>query len=99
VFADAAAQLISPSLKEFATRWPDVRLTVVVEDRPVDITAEGFDAGMRYGHLVPEDMVAVALTGSQRWIVVGSPDYVNRYGTPNRPTELSAHNCIQLLLG
>ncbi|MDU2020567.1 MAG: LysR family transcriptional regulator, partial [Leclercia adecarboxylata] len=70
VFADAAAQLISPSLKEFATRWPDVRLTVVVEDRPVDITAEGFDAGMRYGHLVPEDMVAVALTGSQRWIVV-----------------------------
>ncbi|HAF53613.1 MAG TPA: LysR family transcriptional regulator, partial [Leclercia adecarboxylata] len=59
-------------------RWPDVRLTVVVEDRPVDITAEGFDAGMRYGHLVPEDMVAVALTGSQRWIVVGSPDYVNR---------------------
>lgn len=99
VFADAAAQLIAPSLKEFATRWPDVRLTVVVEDRPVDITAEGFDAGMRYGHLVPEDMVAVALTGSQRWIVVGSPDYVKRNGTPRKPTELSAHNCIQLLLG
>lgn len=99
VFADAAAQLIVPALKEFSTKWPEVRLTVVVEDRPVDITAEGFDAGIRYGHLVPEDMVAVALTGSQRWVVAGSPDYVKRYGVPGAPAELSEHNCLQLLLG
>ncbi|WP_208642869.1 LysR family transcriptional regulator [Rahnella woolbedingensis] len=99
VFADAAAQLISPALKEFTTKWPEVSLTIVVEDRPVDITAEGFDAGMRYGHLVPEDMVAVALTGTQRWIVAGSPEYIKRYGTPKTPSELSEHNCLQLLLG
>ncbi len=99
VFADAAAQLIVPALKAFAQQWPDVRLTIVVEDRPVDITSEGFDAGMRYGHLVPEDMVAVALTGTQRWIVAGSPEYVKRHGAPTTPAELSEHNCLQLLLG
>lgn len=54
---------------------------------------------MRYGHLVPEDMVAVALTGSQRWIVAGSPEYVKRHGAPKVPAELSEHNCLQLLLG
>ncbi|YCI27656.1 LysR family transcriptional regulator [Erwinia sp. PK3-005] len=99
VFADAATLLIAPALKQFASKWPEVRLTVVVEDRPVDITAGGFDAGMRYGHLVPEDMVAVALTGSQRWIVAGSPEYVKRHGAPKVPAELSEHNCLQLLLG
>ncbi|KGD72257.1 LysR family transcriptional regulator [Tatumella morbirosei] len=99
VFADASTQLIAPALKEFASEWPEVKLTVVVEDRPVDITAGGFDAGMRYGHLVPEDMVAVALTGAQRWIVVGSPEYIKQYGVPDCPAELSEHNCLQLLLG
>ena len=37
---------------------------------------------MRYGHLVPEDMVAVPLTGAQRWIVVGSPLYVGSEAQP-----------------
>lgn len=99
VFADAAHQLIAPALPEFATQCPQVRLTIVVEDRPVDITAGGFDAGMRYGHLVPEDMVAVPLTGPQRWIVAGSPDYLRRRGTPQTPADLAGHHCIQLLLG
>ncbi len=99
VFADAARLLVAPALPPFSERFPQVRLTVVVEDRPVDITAEGFDAGMRYGHLVPEDMVAVPLTGAQRWIVVGAPQYVKRYGVPASPSDLSKHRCIQLLLG
>lgn len=99
VFADAAHQLIAPALQAFAAQCPEVRLTIVVEDRPVDITAEGFDAGMRYGHLVPEDMIAVPLTGAQRWIVAASPDYLQRHGTPQSPAELAGHTCIQLLLG
>ncbi|MBM7345156.1 LysR family transcriptional regulator [Pantoea coffeiphila] len=99
VFADAARLLVAPALPIFSERFPQVRLSIVVEDRPVDITAEGFDAGMRYGHLVPEDMVAVPLTGAQRWIVVGSPQYVKQYGVPASPAELVKHRCIQLLLG
>jgi DNA-binding transcriptional LysR family regulator len=39
------------------------------------------------------------LTGTQRWIVAGSPEYVKRHGAPTTPAELSEHNCLQLLLG
>jgi DNA-binding transcriptional LysR family regulator len=98
-FADAAQLLLAPALPEFARRFPDVRLTLAVEDRPIDIVAEGYDAGIRYGHHVPEDMVAVPLTGPQRWIVVAAPEYIESHGTPQSPSELDQHNCLQLLLG
>lgn len=99
VFADAAHLLIAPALPEFARQCPDVKLTVVVEDRPIDIVAEGYDAGMRYGDHVPEDMVAIALTGKQRWVVVGAPGYLEQHGAPTKPSDLADHTCLQLLLG
>ncbi|WP_206957262.1 LysR family transcriptional regulator [Trinickia acidisoli] len=99
VFADAAHLLVAPALPEFVRRCPEVRLTVVVENRPIDIVAEGYDAGIRYGHYVPEDMVAVPLTGPQRWVMAASPAYLERHGIPRRPDELAKHNCLQLLLG
>jgi DNA-binding transcriptional LysR family regulator len=99
VFADAAHLLVAPALPEFARRCPEVRLTVVVEDRPIDIVAEGYDAGIRYGHYVPEDMIAIPLTGPQRWVLAASPGYLNRYGAPRRLNDLANHTCLQLLLG
>lgn len=99
VFADAAHLLIAPALPEFVRRCPEVRLTVVVENRPIDIVAEGYDAGIRYGHYVPEDMVAVPLTGPQRWVMAAAPAYLERHGVPCRLEELANHNCLQLLLG
>lgn len=99
VFADAAHLLIAPALPEFVRQCPDVRLTVVVENRPIDIVAEGYDAGIRYGHYVPEDMIAVPLSGPQRWVLAASPAYLDRHGPPRVLDELANHNCLQLLLG
>jgi len=99
VFADAAHLLIAPALPEFVRLCPDVRLTVVVENRPIDIVAEGYDAGIRYGHYVPEDMVAVPLTGPQRWVMAASPDYLEGHGSPKGLDDLAHHACLQLLLG
>ncbi|PMS19803.1 LysR family transcriptional regulator [Trinickia dabaoshanensis] len=99
VFADAADLLVAPALAEFARQCPEVRLTVVVENRPIDIVAEGYDAGIRYGHYVPEDMVAVPLTRAQRWVMAASPAYLDRHGAPSEPDELATHTCLQLLLG
>jgi DNA-binding transcriptional LysR family regulator len=99
VFADAAHLLIAPALPEFAQRCPDVKLTLVVEDRPIDIVAEGYDAGIRYGDYVPEDMIAVALSGPQRWVIAGAPAYLARRGEPLHLEDLAGHNCLQLLLG
>jgi len=99
VFRDAAYLLITPALPEFQEQCPDVRLTVIVDDRPIDIVAEGYDAGMRYGSHVPEDMVAVPLTGPQRWVVAGSPGYFETHGMPSVPADLHKHTCLQLRLG
>ena len=99
VFADAADLLIAPALPEFVRRCPGVRLTVVVDNRPIDIVAEGYDAGLRYGHHVPKDMVALPLSGPQRWVLVASPGYVEQHGAPMTIEDLEHHTCLQLLLG
>jgi len=99
VFADAANLLIEPAIPAFVQQCPEVKLTVVVDDRPIDIVAEGYDAGIRYGHYVPEGMVTAPLTRAHRWIAAASPAYLKRHGTPRRPEDLADHNCLQLLLG
>ncbi len=97
--ADASRLLVSPVLPSFLKLLPDMRFTVVVENRPVDMVAEGFDAGIRYGDTVPEDMIAVALTQALEWVIVGSPAYLDRHGRPKRPDDLMQHSCLRLLLG
>jgi DNA-binding transcriptional LysR family regulator len=99
VFADAAHLLIAPALPEFVRLCPGVKLTVVVDNRPIDIVAEGYDAGIRYGHHVPKDMIALPLTGPQRWVLVASPAYAEQHGTPQTLEDLEHHTCLQLLLG
>lgn len=97
--ADASRLLVSPVLPSFLKLLPDMRFTVVVENRPVDMVAEGFDAGIRYGDTVPEDMIAVALTQALEWVIVGSPTYLDRHGRPKKPDDLMQHSCLRLLLG
>ncbi len=97
--ADAAALLVQPALAAFAAEAPQTRLTVSVENRPIDIVAEGFDAGIRYGDAVPQDMVAVPLTGPLRWVLAASPGYLARLGRPHAPGDLQHHRCLRLLLG
>lgn len=96
---DAARMLIAPVLPEFQAAFPYVNLMMTVEDRPIDIVAEGYDAGIRYGGTVPEDMVAIALTAPLRWVVAGSPGYLARHGRPTQPGDLMTHACIGVRLG
>ncbi|PZQ14314.1 MAG: hypothetical protein DI565_12910 [Ancylobacter novellus] len=75
---------------EFIEKHPQIHLDLIVDDRPVDTVAAGFDAGVCYGTSVPQDMVAVALTKGLRWVVAGSPAYLNRHGR-ERPEDLCRH--------
>ncbi len=56
--------------------------------------AGGFDAGVRYGESIDQDMIAVGLGAPQRYRLVGSPDYFARHGRPERPDDLAAHRCF-----
>lgn len=96
---DAADHLLAPVLPTFVERYPDVELEVSVSNRLIDMTEAGFDAGIRYGGTVPEDMVAQRLSADIRWLVVGSPAYFERFGVPARPNDLKSHRCIGIRIG
>jgi DNA-binding transcriptional LysR family regulator len=86
--------VIDPVLPKFRERHPRVEVEVVIEDRFVDIVAEGYDAGVRLSEAIERDMVQVRLTDAFRFVVVGSPGYLARHGTPERPEDLLRHECI-----
>lgn len=96
---DAARLLVSPVLREFFEAFPQVHIDLAVEDRLIDVVAEGFEAGIRFGASTPKDMIAVPLTPPLRWVVVASPDYLARHGRPTRPEDLYHHSCVQMRLG
>jgi DNA-binding transcriptional LysR family regulator len=86
--------VIDPVLPAFRERHPRVEVEVVVEERFVDLVAEGYDAGVRLSEAIERDMVQVRLTDSFRFVVVGAPAYLTRHGTPERPQDLLRHECI-----
>jgi DNA-binding transcriptional LysR family regulator len=93
--ASAAESLIGePILAGFLAEYPYVQLELVVSDAPVDIVAEGFDAGIQLGEVIDKDMIAVPVTGDLRLAVVGAPSYFARRGVPTHPRELVAHDCL-----
>jgi DNA-binding transcriptional LysR family regulator len=90
--------VIEPVLPTFRSRHPRVEVEVSVDERFVDIVAEGFDAGVRLSEAIERDMVQVRLTGPFRFVVVGAPSYLERCGVPERPEDLLHHECITLRL-
>jgi len=91
----AARQILVPVVLEFQKRYPDVRLDIVTDAHLVDIVAKGFDAGIRAREMVPEDMVSIPFGEDLRFVVVGSPAYLNEHPAPLKPGDLMAHRCIR----
>jgi DNA-binding transcriptional LysR family regulator len=86
--------LAGPLLAGFLARYPHVQLDLVVSDDPLDIVAEGFDAGIQLGEVIDLDMHAVGVTGDLRLVVVGAPAYFARRSRPKHPRDLAEHDCI-----
>ncbi|MCK1623557.1 LysR family transcriptional regulator [Bradyrhizobium sp. 147] len=87
--------VLAPMAGPFLAAYPQIDLDIVSESGFVDIVSAGYDAGVRYGEHLAQDMVAIPLSGSQRYIVVASPDYVARRGRPKHPRDLLDHDCIR----
>jgi len=83
-----------PLLSGFLGENPHIKLDIFFSDEPVDIVAEGYDAGIRLGEVIDKDMIAVPVSGDLRLIVVGAPSYFARRGKPKHPRELVDHDCI-----
>jgi DNA-binding transcriptional LysR family regulator len=88
--------LIHRLLPSFLDLYPDVQLELVGDDGLIDIVDAGFDAGIRLGHFVQADMIAVRLTPAEPYAVVGAPAFFAQYGRPRRPQDLHDFRCILL---
>lgn len=94
----AAVMVLLPRLTAFAKAYPDIVLDVVTVTGPVDLVAGEFDAGIQLGEYIQKDMIAVRVTPELRLAVVGSPGYFSSRSIPQKPTDLSDHQCITLRL-
>ncbi|MDY6963329.1 MAG: LysR family transcriptional regulator [Pseudomonadota bacterium] len=90
----AESFLSGPLLARFAEENPQVKIHVTVTDEEFDIVAEGYDAGVRLGEVIDQDMIALPVSGDQRQIAVASPAYIQRSGVPDHPRDLTSHRCI-----
>lgn len=96
---DAADSLVWPRLVPLLERHPKLEIEVMIENRFTDIVAERFDAGVRLGESIDQDMVAVQIGPDQRMALAASPDYLARRGTPVTPRDLTGHDCINIRIG
>ncbi len=91
---NAAELVIKPMMSRFLAVYPEVCLEIVTSDALVDIVAEGFDAGIRTGQHLAQDMIMVPVGRAMRFAVVGSPSYFAKHPKPRVPHDLHQHACI-----
>ena len=91
--------VLAPMVAPFLQAHPQIDLEIVGDSSFVDIVATGFDAGVRYGEHLAQDMIAVSLGQPQRYAVVASPHYIAQHGRPKHPKDLLDHVGIRIRFG
>ncbi len=94
----AAESVLWPALARLLPDYPDIHAEVVIDYGLTDIVAERFDAGIRLGEQVAQDMIAVRIGPDMRMRVAGTAGYFATHGRPRTPQDLTQHNCINLRL-
>ena len=94
----AADAILLPKLAKLLPAYPDIKIEIVVDYGLSNIVAEGYDAGVRSGEQVAQDMIAVRIGPDLRMAVVGAPSYFRKRPEPKKPQDLIGHNCINLRL-
>lgn len=83
-----------PVLPRFTARYPDVTIDLALSDTVVDLVEERADIAIRIGPLRDTQLRAKKL-GHSRMVLIASPDYLARHGTPQTPDDLEAHDCLR----
>jgi len=94
--ARAPAEIaLLPIITRFLAQHPEVNVEIVIDDGLVDVVSKGFDAGVRFGEVIAQDMIAVPIGPRQRTAIVASPDYFRRHAKPVVPEDLKQLPCIR----
>jgi len=91
----AVDHVLCPLAFAFMKAHPEVRIEIVSDAAIVDIVEQGFDAGVRFGQHLAQDMIALPLGPPLRYAIVASPDYLRERGRPATPADLIGHDCIR----
>jgi DNA-binding transcriptional LysR family regulator len=91
-----AESILLPVIAKLLPRYPDLNVEISVNSGFVDIVAERFDAGVRLGETIAQDMIALRIGPDMRMAVVGSPAYFADRPPPRAPHDLASHVCINL---
>lgn len=94
----AANFILWPVIKRLLPDYPDLHIELSLDQSLTDIVEGRFDAGVRLGESLAKDMIAVPIGPDLRMAAFASPGYLDRYGVPSTPHDLTAHKCINLRL-
>jgi DNA-binding transcriptional LysR family regulator len=86
---------IAPLVSEFSLLYPEVEVQLQLTDRPINLTDESFDVGIRFGELPDTRLIARRIAPNRR-LLCASPAYLKARGEPQTPDDLARHNCIVL---
>jgi len=86
-------QHVAPLIPNFLAEHKEVKLTLNLNDRVVDLIGEGVDVAIRIAALTDSNLIGVKLADNKR-VVVASPDYIKRHGRPITLDDLHHHNCL-----
>lgn len=94
----AAREVLTPMLPAFLAAYPDIAVEVISDTKRRDLVGNGFDAGIRIGEFIDQDMLTIRVTPPFSWVVVGSPIYFAAHGRPKTPDDLANHSCLRFRL-
>ena len=86
-------QVLMPFIAKIVEENPQLNVELMLNDRYVDIVAEGFDTAIRIGQLEDSALIARRI-GSIRMLLCASPAFIERYGMPESPTDLQSLPCV-----
>lgn len=94
-FGDA---IVAPMLPDFLAEYPDVRVTLALDERVVDIVEEGIDLTLRVGAVLQDSTLIARKIGTFRQRLFAAPGYLETYGTPKDPADIDGHRIAGFLL-
>jgi len=91
--APLARILLAPLIAEFLSEYPEIEIDMVIDERHIDLVAEGIDIAIRARNLEDSTLIARPLF-SNPLLLVASPSYIEKHGMPKHPLDLKGHDCI-----
>ncbi|MHA6896001.1 LysR substrate-binding domain-containing protein [Ralstonia pseudosolanacearum] len=94
----AIRSILWPKVTKFLTQYPDIKVELICDYGLVDIAAQRYDAGVRFGEQLAQEMIAVRLGPDERFALVATKGYFAKHPAPKTPQDLVDHQCVNLRL-